>query len=492
MSLITVQNVTFGYEGSADNVFENATFQIDTDWKLGFIGRNGRGKTTFLNLLMGRYEYSGTIAASVEFDYFPFPVADREATAAQVAAQASGFAEEWRIRRELSLLDVREEVLERPFSTLSGGEQTKLLIAALFLREGHFLLIDEPTNHLDLQGRQALSLYLEGKRGYILVSHDRAFLDGCVDHVLSINRRSIQVQAGNYSTWQRNRDAQDAMELARNEKLKKDIQQLQISARRTAGWSDAVEKTKYATKNAGLRPDRGFIGHKAAKMMKRAKNIEHRREQQIAEKETLLRDAELDASLTLPLLAPAKRRLLEARDLVLYRGGEPVCGPLTFTVEPGERVQLRGRNGTGKSTLLKLCWGEPVQYEGRLERAPGLLMNTLPQDASGLTGTLRALAEAEQVEESLLLAILRKLGLERRHLERPIERMSEGQRKKVLLALSFCKPAHLYLWDEPLNYIDVLARVQVEEAVLRSGPTMLFVEHDEAFARRAATRTIEL
>lgn len=492
MSLITVQNVTFGYDGSADNVFEGLSFQIDTDWKLGFIGRNGRGKTTFLNLLMGRYEYSGTIAASVRFDYFPYPVEDREAPAGQVAARASGFAEEWRIRRELSLLDVREDALGRPFSTLSGGEQTKLLIAALFLREGRFLLIDEPTNSLDLQGRQALSRYLKGKQGYILVSHDRDFLDGCVDHVLSINRRSIQVQAGNYTTWQRNRDQQDAMELARNEKLKKDIRQLEISARRTAGWSDAVEKTKHATRNAGLRPDRGHIGHKAAKMMKRAKNIERRREQQIAEKETLLRDAELEADLALPTLAPAKRRLLEARDLVLYRGGRPVCGPLTFTVEQGERVQLRGRNGTGKSTLLRLCWGEPVQYDGRLEMAAGLGLNTVPQDTGFLTGSLGQLAQARQVEESLLLAILRKLGLERRHLERPMERMSEGQRKKVLLALSFCKPAHLFLWDEPLNYIDVLSRIQVEEAVLRSEPTMLFVEHDEAFARRAATKVIEL
>lgn len=492
MSLITVRNLTFGYDGSADNVFEGASFQIDTDWKLGFIGRNGRGKTTFLQLLMGRYEYSGTIAASVAFDYFPSPVEDRNATGEQVAAEASGFAPPWRIRRELALLEVREDVLDRPFCTLSGGEQTKLLIAALFLREGHFLLIDEPTNHLDLQGRQALSRYLEGKQGYILVSHDRAFLDGCVDHVLSINRGSIQVQAGNYTTWQQNRDRQDAQELARNEKLKKDIRQLERAARRTAGWSDAVEQTKYATKNAGLRPDRGYVGHKAAKMMKRAKNIERRKEEQIAEKETLLRDAELEAALTLPTLRPAKQRLLEARDLVLYRGGVPVCGPLTFTVEQGERVQLRGRNGTGKSTLLQLCCGEAVQHEGRFAMAAGLTLCTVPQDTGGLAGSLRDLAAGERVDESLLLAILRKLGLERRHLERPIERMSEGQRKKVLLALSFCRPAHLFVWDEPLNYIDVLSRIQVEEAVLRSGPTLLFVEHDAAFAGRVATKTVEL
>ncbi len=126
--------------------------------------------------------------------------------------------EHWKLKRELSLLEVEEEVLYRPFATLSNGEQTKVLLAALFLKESNFLLIDEPTNHLEMNAREKVGQYLNSKKGFILVSHDRAFLDQCVDHILSINRNHIEIQRGNFSTWQQNKELQDRFELAENEK----------------------------------------------------------------------------------------------------------------------------------------------------------------------------------------------------------------------------------------------------------------------------------
>lgn len=114
-----------------------------------------------------------------------------------------------------------DDALYRPFSTLSGGEQAKILLALLFAREGRYLLIDEPTNHLDETGRALVSRYLAKKSGFLLVSHDRAFLDGCVDHILSINRSGIEVQKGNFSSWYENRQRQDAFELAQNAQLKR-------------------------------------------------------------------------------------------------------------------------------------------------------------------------------------------------------------------------------------------------------------------------------
>jgi lincosamide and streptogramin A transport system ATP-binding/permease protein len=134
-----------------------------------------------------------------------------------------------------------------------------------------FLLIDEPTNHLDTIGREILARYLEKKSGFILVSHDRKVLDETVDHIISINRANIVVLQGNFSVWEQNKAYQDAFELAENEKLKKDIKRLEISTRRASDWSDKTEKSK---KSAA---DRGFIGHKAAKMMSKAKNIEDRK-----------------------------------------------------------------------------------------------------------------------------------------------------------------------------------------------------------------------
>ena len=173
MSMIRVENLTFSYPSSYDPIFENVNFQIDTDWKLGLVGRNGRGKTTFLNLLLGKYEYQGKIQASVQFDYFPYGICDKNRPTKEILSEICPSAEDWELLRELSYLEVREEVLGRPFFTLSNGEQTKVLLAALFLNDGHFLLIDEPTNHLDMKARQTVAAYLKRKKGFILVSHDR-------------------------------------------------------------------------------------------------------------------------------------------------------------------------------------------------------------------------------------------------------------------------------------------------------------------------------
>lgn len=159
---------------------------------------------------------------------------------------------------------------------LSKGEQTKALLAALFLKENSFLLIDEPTNHLDTLGRKTLSDYLKRKHGFILVSHDRVFLDNCIDHILVINKTNIEVQRGNFSSWWRNKEMQDSFERAENEKHKKEISRLTAAAQKTSGWSDRVEKSKNGSTNSGSKLDKGYVGHKAAKMMKRSKAIENR------------------------------------------------------------------------------------------------------------------------------------------------------------------------------------------------------------------------
>ena len=165
MSLIQVSNLTFAYEGSYDPIFENVSFQIDTNWRLGFTGRNGRGKTTFLNLLLGKFPYRGSISASVRFSYFPYEIPDKTHLAIDVVEEIYPDYQYWQLAKEMNLLQLEEDALYRPFGTLSNGEQTKLMLAVLFLRENNFLLIDEPTNHLDIQGRELVSRYLNSKKG---------------------------------------------------------------------------------------------------------------------------------------------------------------------------------------------------------------------------------------------------------------------------------------------------------------------------------------
>ena len=484
--MIDVLELTFAYDGSYENIFENVSFRMDTDWKLGFTGRNGRGKTTFLNLLQGKYEYQGSISARADFEYFPYTVTDTQAPAADAVREIAPQAQDWELMRELNLMDFDLEALYRPYMTLSNGERTKLLLAAMFLHENGFLLIDEPTNHLDMEGRAAVSRYLAQKKGFILVSHDRAFLDGCVDHILSINRTNIEIQKGSFSSWYYNKELQDGFERAENEKLKGEIVHLTAAARRTAGWSDAVEKTRTA---AG---DSGYVGHKSAKMMKRSKAIENRRETVIEEKSKLLKNIETADRLKISPLAYRQPRLISIREVGVDYGSRTVCSNVTFNVERGDRVALTGKNGCGKSSLIKLMLGEDIPHTGHVERGTGLTVSYVPQDTSFLSGDLTEYIRREAVEESLVKAILRKLDFSREQFYKDMSSYSAGQKKKVLIAVSLAKQAHLYIWDEPLNYIDVFSRMQIERLLAEFSPTMVFVEHDKKFVENAATLTVRL
>lgn len=519
MSVINITNLTFSYDTHYENIFENTSFTIDTDWKLGFIGRNGRGKTTFLNLLRGKYEYKGSIVSAVDFDYFPFIVEDKGSTFEVIRNVIASYTE-WEsemeeclnanteesllhygtlleqymahdgytirelIEREMSKLKVTENVLNRPFYTLSNGERTKLLLVALFLKKNNFLLIDEPTNHLDIEGRQVVADYLKTKKGFILVSHDRLFLDQIIDHVLSINRSSIEVQQGNYSSWKLNKDRTDQYELGENAKLKKEIGRLNAASLRNENWSDQIEKSKIG---AG---DKGFVGHKSAKMMKRAKVIEKRQDKMIEEKKELLKNIEQVDTLKIHCKDYVKSTLVEIQNLVIRYDDRAISDPISFVINQGDRVALRGKNGCGKSSVIKLLVGEQIDYTGKLNKGSTLKISYVPQDTSFLKSSMRDFIKVSGIDESLFKTILRKLDFTRSAFDKDLSELSGGQKKKVLIAKSLSEKAHLYVWDEPLNFMDILSRNQIEELITRYKPTMLFVEHDKLFNETIATNCI--
>lgn len=492
MSMIQVNHLTFGYDGSLENVFEDVSFNIDTDWKLGLIGRNGKGKTTFLKLLLGKYKYQGTISTKVTFDYFPFEIKEKDRMTIEIVQEIAPNAEDWQIMKELNLLKADIEILYRNFSTLSGGEQVKVLLVSLFLKENNFLLIDEPTNHLDTQTRENLVEYLKRKKAFILVSHDRNFLDKIVDHIISINNTNIEIQKGNFSSWQENKDKQDNFEMTQNEKLKKDIDRLEIASKNTANWSDKVEKTKYGTTNSGSSIDKGYIGHQAAKMMKKSKVMEKRIEKAIEEKKTLLNNVDRTDALTIKPLIAKRNTLIVANYFQIEYDEKAIFDKISFEIKTGERVIIKGNNGAGKSSILKLILGEPIKYNGEFRVANDLKISYVSQSTECLKGTLREIAKESQIDEGIFKAMLSKMGFSNIEFEKQVTDLSEGQKKKVLIAKSITESADLYIWDEPLNYIDILTRVQIEEAILKYKPTIIFVEHDVVFSKKIATKVIEL
>lgn len=516
MAQINVTDLTFYYEGSFDNIFENVSFSIDTNWKLGFVGRNGKGKTTFLNLLLGKYEYQGTISTSVVFDYFPYCISaeNLKQCSADFLEELKPGCELWRVICELDKLGVDAEVLYRPFETLSHGERTKVMLAVLFSGENDFLLIDEPTNHLDRESRETVKAYLKQKKGFILVSHDRDLLDACIDHVLVLNRHSIEVQSGNFSSWWENKSRKDAFSRMENEKHRKEIQKLKQASEQTRRWADKNESTKI-----GFDPlkepercisTRSYIGAKTKKMQSRVKQIEGRIEREIEEKEGLLQDIENPVDLKMFPMEHYKKMLISAVEYGLqYPNAEsPVFSNLSFEVHQGERVFLNGKNGCGKSSLIKAILArasecgeagkdvrqkeESIIETGTLQTASGLVISYINQDTSFLCGSIKDFCVRQSLDESLFCALLRQLDMERVQFTKNMAEFSEGQKKKVLIAAGLLTPAHLYIWDEPLNYIDVFSRMQIEKLLLSYQPTMLVVEHDVKFREKIATRVIEM
>lgn len=492
MSLINVKNLTFGYEGSSNNIFENVSFNIDTDWKLGLIGRNGKGKTTFLKLLQGKYEYTGTIIKNVEVDYFPFEIKDKDKMSIEIINEIAPNVEDWEIIKELNLLNSDAEILYRNFNLLSGGEQVKILLISLFLKGNNFLLIDEPTNHLDIETRNNLVEYLQKKKGFILVSHDRNFLDKVVNHIISINNTNIEIQQGNFSSWQENKKRQDNFEISQNEKLQKDINRLEIASKNATKWSNEVEKSKYKTGNSESTIDRGYIGHKSAKMMKKSKVMEQRIEKSIDEKANLLKNIDRNDSLKIVPIESRKNQLVIAYDLQIKYEGKTIFSKVSFEVKNGDRVAIVGKNGIGKSSILKLILGKQIEYNGEFKIPNDLKISYVSQSTENLQGNLKEFAIENKIDESIFKAMLSKMGFSKLDFDTDIKEMSEGQKKKVLIAKSISEQANIYIWDEPLNYIDILTRIQIEDAILKYKPTLIFVEHDEAFVEKVATKIVQL
>ena len=493
MSKISVNNLSFSYYGNNEKVFENVTFNIDTDWKLGLIGRNGKGKTTFLNLLLGKYEYQGIISKSVDLDYFPFDVDNKNRMAIEIINDIAPQVEDWEIIKEINLLNTNAEILYKNYNLLSGGEQVKILLISLFLKNNNFLLIDEPTNHLDSETKKNLIQYLKNKKGFILVSHDRKFLDEVVDHIISINNTNIEVQSGNYTSWKENYDRQTNYEMKQNEKLNKSISKLEMASKETENWSNKIEKTKSSVYNKTEGTiDKGYIGHQAAKMMKKSKVLEQKMKNEIEAKKSLLNNVDRIDDLKIVPLKNERKSLIYCEDFAIKYNNKEIFNKVSFEICDGDRVAICGKNGVGKSSLLKLIMGEEIDYTGTLKKVNDLKISYVEQTTDKLKGSIKDFSRINNINEPLFKAMLIKMGFSKEDFDKNLQNLSEGQKKKVLIARSFSENANIYIWDEPLNYIDIITREQIENSILKYKPTLIFVEHDETFVSNIANKIINL
>lgn len=396
MSTITCSHLDFSY-GAAE-VFSDLSLIIDAGWKTGLVGRNGRGKTTFLRLLTGELRpAAGQLNCPIDTRFFPGPVTPDQTTLKvarsliapfdtwQVEMErllqsndadatdlyndllaafqdARGYEIDGLIEKEFEKIGLPFALLGRPFDSLSHGQQTRVQIVSLFLAPNSYALIDEPTNHLDIPGRRQLADYLNHQSGFLLVSHDRALLDGCTDHIVSINKADVRVNNGNWSSWHRAMQNELLSETRSRQRLESEISQLSVAAQGRRQGADKKESEKYGDSHA----DTGFIGHKAAKQMKRALHAERRIEKQLEEKQSLLGNQEKQRQLIIASEGTRDKLLLTINNLKISLGGNDIIDELSLSVSGGERIALVGANGSGKSSVLNAIEGH-IEYQGTID-----------------------------------------------------------------------------------------------------------------------------
>ena len=457
MGSIKISNVSFRYEDSSNHIFNNLNLDLDSSWKLGLVGRNGRGKTTFLNLLQGKLVGRGEIQTKLNFSYYPIRIKD-PANITLYELQDQIMFEQWKLERELNLMHVDSNLIWQSFNTLSGGEQTKILLALSFIDENSFPLIDEPTNHLDEESRQEICKYLtKHHKGYIVVSHDRNFLNQVTDHVLAIENTEIHLYQGNYATYEQIKEARDEFNREKNEKIAGEIKNLHNQKEQFYHWAQKIEarknlgqKTQYIL-NRRARVNKAAIGHAAAKMMKKSITRRNRMDKKIEEKEGLM-----------------------------------------VNIEDIPKLTMNFQSNYHSAFLKFLLNKVSANSNGRCELTNGLRISYLPQDLTIYQGSLKNFALHQKLSYEDLLNILKKMGFPHTNFNVPIEEMSMGQQKRIALAKSLLESADLYLWDEPANYLDVFNQDQLINLLQEVKPAMLLIDHDQYFIERVADKRIKL
>ncbi len=383
-----------------------------------------------------------------------------------------GYDCETRLGKVANGLHISQAQRKQLFSSLSGGEQTRIRLAVMILRETDILLLDEPTNHLDMQSIEWLEDYLDHYRGTVLaVSHDRYFLDRTVKRIVELEKGGVEFYSGNYSFYVTEKEARYKLQLKPYEKEQAKIAQLEKAAENLKMWA--------------------FQGND--KTYKRAFAMEKRIEW-LRKTEKPTREERLDMGFSLsPFHADYALRV---KDLTKSYGDRTLFDHATMTIRGGgERVALVGANGAGKTTMLRIILGEEIPEDGIVQFGPSVRAAYLPQQIT-----------FAHPERTLYDTLLYELGCEPQQARnrlgayrfrgedqfKRVEQLSGGERARLKLCLLMNNAVNMLILDEPTNHLDLDTREWIESAVDQFTGTLLIVSHDRYFLKRFATRIWEL
>ncbi|HEY3357264.1 MAG TPA: ABC-F family ATP-binding cassette domain-containing protein [Polyangia bacterium] len=510
--LVQLADITFGYAG--ESLFEDLTWQVNPGEHIGLVGPNGAGKSTLLRLLAGEldpergqvartrgvtvgylhqsqeFRGDGTIRSALmapfagvlalreelaalttrlEGDHDP-QLLDRYGRVEEEYRHKDGYTLDNRVRELCGDVGFEERDLDRPIATLSGGERNQLELAIVLLAAPDLLLLDEPTNHLDAVACERLERVLASYAGaFVLVSHDRYLLDQVATKIVEVDGGGVEEYPAGWRNYVAERDKREELLLKAYERQREAIARTEDFIRRNL----AGQQTNQAKSRR--------------KMLERVERLElHKSAWQAASRLGLRFEVGARAS---------GKEVLVAEELTAgYDAARPVCRGVGLTIYRGDRVGIVGRNGCGKTTLLKTLLGKVRPLGGTVRRGHELRLAYFDQKLEDLDEERSLIDEIRSVRGDLspdavrnYLARFRFFGDD---VFRAVKGLSGGERNRLALAKMILRPANVLALDEPTNHLDIPARERLEGALTSYEGTLVVVSHDRFFLDQVCTRLI--
>ncbi len=533
--LAQLRNVSLSFPDK--KVLDDVSLTVYPGDRISLVGENGAGKTSLFRILKGHLAPDSgevSLARGVRIGYLEQDFVDLEKDPKRTCMEAAlgpfgpliklesqierlafeledvgdgasellaelgeaqqrfevGGGYEFRARTEATLtgLGLPESLWDRRVSELSAGQRVRLALARLLLEDHDLILFDEPTNHLDIPAREWLEGHLAGMdTAYVVASHDRRFLDAVSKKVAHLDRGRLTLYSGNYTAFREQLRQAEEEGWRRYEKNRKLAKRLQRQAQSYQRWSHSSEKQK---RGAG---DKGFVSHRAAKVMKRSL-VARRRMEEAVENARTEKPFEKDA-VKIEFGSSRGRSLLRVEDLVVgYSGERPLTGELSFELSAGDRLAVVGPNGCGKTALLRTALGEIQALRGDVRLAPSSKVGYFDQDNRLVPRDLTALQVVLGTErdETLVRTVMGRMGVRRETVNKPVAKLSSGERAKVLLAAIILSENNLLVLDEPTNHLDIETQDVLLDALKDFPGGILFVSHDRYFVEALSTGTLAL
>ncbi|MET3846692.1 ribosomal protection-like ABC-F family protein [Paenibacillus sp. OAE614] len=535
LNIVKTKHIAKEFKGKT--VFENIDLEIYEGERLALFGVNGAGKTTLLQILTGQLEPDrGTVERGVPLEQWGYMTQTSEElmhlTALDAAGRESG--ELWQIKRRLkeleqamatgevgsnlleeygqwleqyelsggfdwetglekhlTMLHIGQELWQVPFADLSGGQKTRVRLAALLVKRPEVLLLDEPTNHLDEESMNWLEDWLRHYEGtVIVVSHDRTFLDRVVTGVCELTESGLKKYKGGYSDYRREKDRELREQEALYKKQKQAREALEESIRKYQEWFHQAEKS--ADKNTETKAALPYYKAKAKKNISRyhAKQKElERLESESVEKPK----SGPKVNLQLGEGGFSARVLVRLEQLSFGYGTKKLFDKFSLILSRGDRLAVRGPNGAGKSTLLKLIMGELVPSEGTVWQHPALKIGYFSQELEVLNEEetlLDSLLRLPSMTETHARTLLGCFLFKREDVFKRIGDLSMGEKCRAAFVQLYFSGANLLVLDEPTNYLDISTREVIEEALSAYPGALVVVSHDRMLIRKLADRLL--